>query len=150
LRYPSDFWKLELTPFPDKPSWGATTWIWTSEVFSMNVRAQAVGMASQTQNIANIVCQQFFPIFLNKTGFYCFYMFAGINVLLAIFVIFCVPETRNIPLEEIDVLFGGSNHVEQGVDLIDMQNGKRMSESVGGNGSLGGNKGEIKHDVQAK
>jgi Sugar (and other) transporter len=26
-----------------KPSWGATTWVWTSEVFSMNVRAQAVG-----------------------------------------------------------------------------------------------------------
>ena len=32
-----------------KPSWGATVWIWTSEIFSMNVRAQAVGMASQTQ-----------------------------------------------------------------------------------------------------
>jgi len=28
-----------------KPSWGATTWIWTAEVFSMNVRAQAVGMS---------------------------------------------------------------------------------------------------------
>jgi hypothetical protein len=33
----------------DKPSWGATTWIWTSEVFSMNVRATATGIASQTQ-----------------------------------------------------------------------------------------------------
>ena len=48
-----------------KPSWGATVWIWTSEVFSMNVRAQAVGMASQTQNVANLVVQQFFPIFLD-------------------------------------------------------------------------------------
>jgi hypothetical protein len=26
-----------------KPSWGATTWIWTAEIFSMNVRSQAVG-----------------------------------------------------------------------------------------------------------
>jgi len=104
-----------------KPSWGATTWIWTSEVFSMNVRAQAVGMASQTQNIANIVCQQFFPIFLNKKGFYAFYMFAGINVLLALFVWFVVPETRNIALEEIDVLFGGTNHVEKGGDLITIE-----------------------------
>lgn len=32
-----------------KPSWGATVWIWTAEVFSMNVRAQAVGMSSQMQ-----------------------------------------------------------------------------------------------------
>lgn len=48
-----------------KPSWGATIWIWTSEVFSMNVRAQAVGMASQTQNVANAIVNQFFPIFLD-------------------------------------------------------------------------------------
>ncbi|KAF2401454.1 sugar transporter [Trichodelitschia bisporula] len=103
---------------PDKPSWGATTWIWTSEIFSMNVRAQAVGMASQTQNIANVVVQQFFPTFLNRKGFYAFYMFAGINFLLAVFVWFVVPETRNVPLEEIDVLFGGVNHVERGEHII--------------------------------
>lgn len=44
-----------------KPSWGATVWIWTSEVFSMNVRSYAVGAASQTQNVANIIVNQFFP-----------------------------------------------------------------------------------------
>lgn len=51
-----------------KPTWGATVWIWTSEVFSMNVRAQAVGMASQTQNVVNSIVQQFFPIFLDVSG----------------------------------------------------------------------------------
>ena len=47
-----------------KPSWGATVWIWTSEVFSTNMRAQAVGMASQTRNIAKLIVDQFFPTFL--------------------------------------------------------------------------------------
>ena len=51
-----------------KPTWGATTWIWTSEIFSMNVRAQAVGMCSQSQNVANVIFQQFFPTFLKKCG----------------------------------------------------------------------------------
>lgn len=51
-----------------KPSWGATTWIWTSEVFSMNVRAQAIGMCSQMQNVANSIFQQFFPTFLDRQG----------------------------------------------------------------------------------
>ena len=55
-----------------KPSWVATVWIWTSEVFSMNVRAQAVGMASQTQNVANSILQQFFPTFLANCGFVCY------------------------------------------------------------------------------
>lgn len=48
-----------------KPTWGATVWIWTSEVFSMNVRAQAVGMSSQVQNIVNSIVNQFFPLFLD-------------------------------------------------------------------------------------
>jgi len=51
-----------------KPSWGATTWIWTAEVFSMNVRAQAVGMSSQMQNVGNSIFQQFFPTFLADRG----------------------------------------------------------------------------------
>ncbi|GAM33559.1 hypothetical protein TCE0_011r00538 [Talaromyces pinophilus] len=101
-----------------KPSWGATVWIWTSEIFSMNVRAQAVGMASQTQNVANTIFQQFFPTFLKNDGFYAFYFFAGINILLAIFVFFFIPETKNVPLEEIDVLFGGANHTIQGENML--------------------------------
>jgi MFS family permease len=51
-----------------KPSWGATTWIWTSEVFSMNVRSQAVGMCSQTQNVAQAIFNQFFPTFYANKG----------------------------------------------------------------------------------
>jgi MFS family permease len=51
-----------------KPSWGATTWIWTSEIFSMNVRSQAVGMCSQMQNVAQAIFNQFFPTFYNNSG----------------------------------------------------------------------------------
>ncbi|KFY51094.1 hypothetical protein V496_08955 [Pseudogymnoascus sp. VKM F-4515 (FW-2607)] len=104
-----------------KPSWGATTWIWTAEVFSMNVRAQAVGMASQTQNVANSIFQQFFPVFLQNCGFSTFYFFFAINVVLAVFVHFMIPETRRVSLEEMDTLFGGADHVEKGADLLQVE-----------------------------
>lgn len=84
----------------------------------MNVRAQAVGMASQTQNIANAIVQQFFPTFLDNCGFFAFYFFSGINILLALFVWFFIPETKNVRLEETDVLFGGQNHVENGGKIM--------------------------------
>ncbi|GAB7348493.1 hypothetical protein MBLNU459_g6899t1 [Dothideomycetes sp. NU459] len=128
---------LFLFAFFYKPSWGATTWIWTSEVFSMNVRAQAVGMASQTQNIANSIVQQFFPTFLNNCGFYAFYMFAGINFLLAVFVYFFIPETRRVMLEEIDTLFGGNNHVEKGGDLLGIDDAHHAE--VGGHSMINTN-----------
>lgn len=43
-----------------------------------------------------------------------FFFFAIINLVLALYVIFLIPETRKVALEEMDVLFGGPNHVEKG------------------------------------
>jgi hypothetical protein len=83
-------------------------------------------MASQTQNVANLIVQQFFPTFLNNCGFYAFYMFAGINVLLAAFVWFCIPETKNVGLEEIDTLFGGVNHVVGGEAMVGVTEGEKF------------------------
>jgi hypothetical protein len=57
----------------------------------------------------------------NTTLSYTFYFFAGINVVLAFFVFFFIPETRRVSIEEMDVLFGGSNHVEKGGDLLQVE-----------------------------
>ncbi|KAJ3523405.1 hypothetical protein NM208_g12463 [Fusarium decemcellulare] len=109
---------LYLFIFFYKPSWGAGVWMWTSEVFSANVRTQAVGMASQCQNVANTIFQQFFPTFLAKVGLKCLFFFMGINVLLCFFVYFFVPETKGIALENMDVIFGGADHTEKGVQML--------------------------------
>ncbi|KAL1899583.1 hypothetical protein Sste5346_002985 [Sporothrix stenoceras] len=113
-----------------KPTWGATTWIWTSEVFSVNVRAQAVGMCSQSQNVANTIFQQFFPIFLNKSGLSCLFLFMAINFVLAAYVYFLIPETKQVPLEEIDVLFGGANHVDKGANILGVAESKTQTGPV--------------------
>lgn len=51
-----------------KPTWGATTWTYTSEIFPLNVRGPAVGMSVQMQGVANTIFQQFFPIFYKNEG----------------------------------------------------------------------------------
>ncbi|KAI0398368.1 sugar transporter [Xylariaceae sp. FL0594] len=80
-----------------KPSWGATVWMWTSEVFGMNVRAQAVGMCSQSQNVANTIFQQFFPLFLANEGLKCLFFFFATNILLAVFVTSSFPRLSRSP-----------------------------------------------------
>ncbi|KXJ96228.1 general substrate transporter [Microdochium bolleyi] len=104
-----------------KPSWGACTWIWTAEVFSSNVRSQAVGMASQCQNVANTVFQQFFPTFLAKTGLRCLFFFFGINIVLAAYVWFFIPETKGVSLEHMDQLFGAEDRTEKGADMLNLE-----------------------------
>jgi hypothetical protein len=64
----------------------------------MNVRNQAIAMSAQSQNVANAVLQQVFPLFLTKEGFYAMYMFGAINVVLFAFVWFFIVETKNVPL----------------------------------------------------
>ncbi|KAL3496076.1 general substrate transporter [Aspergillus germanicus] len=125
-----------------KPSWGATVWIWTSEIFSMNIRAQAIGMATQSQSISNTILQQIFPIFLDKKGFYAMYMFGAINVALFGFVWFLIPETKGVALEHMDTIFGGVDHAHEGAEMMernpkDQESGgcKRPSVRVD-NGSL--------------
>lgn len=101
-----------------KPSWGATVWIYTAEVFSMNVRAQAVGMSSQMQNVANTIFQQFFPTFLANEGIKCLFFFMAANFLMIGYVWFFIPETKKVPLEEMDTLFGGQSHVTEGSHMV--------------------------------
>lgn len=47
-----------------------------------------------------------------------FWLFAGINVALCLFTLFCLPETKGVKLEEMDVLFGGKNHVDAGAEIM--------------------------------
>ncbi|KAL0941966.1 Quinate permease 6 [Colletotrichum truncatum] len=101
-----------------KPTWGATTWTYTSEVFPLNVRGPAVGMSVQMQGVANTIFQQFFPIFYQNEGLKTFFFFMTTNVCLACVVYFILPETKQVPLEEMDALFGGVNHVEKGAAIF--------------------------------
>ncbi|PSN70779.1 general substrate transporter [Corynespora cassiicola Philippines] len=115
-----------------KPSWGATVWIYTSEVFPMHVRAQAVGMCVQMQGVANTIFQQFFPTFYANCGLKSFFFFMSANICLAAFVFFCLPETKKVALEQMDELFGGVSHVAKGAELIEIETTNDGAQSVHG------------------
>ncbi|KAI9332443.1 MFS sugar transporter-like protein [Zopfochytrium polystomum] len=90
-----------------KPSWGATVWIYTGEIFPMTVRAQAVGIASQTQNVASVALSYLFPVMLAAWGWKTFFVFMGYNFFIAAICHFFYPETKGITLEDMDALFDG-------------------------------------------
>lgn len=50
-----------------------------------------------------------------------FFFFMTCNFFLAAFVWFMIPETKKVPLEEMDALFGGVSHVQGGAMILDVK-----------------------------
>lgn len=117
-----------------KPSWGATIWIYTSEMFPMNVRALAVAVCSNTQNIAGAILGQAFPSMFTNMGFRSFYVWVGCNALLVTFVYFFCPETKGVALEDVDRLFGSDHpqreYLEEKPDSIKMHDSEDKMQQV--------------------
>ncbi|KAJ5612231.1 MFS sugar transporter-like protein [Penicillium lagena] len=110
------------------PGWGAGLWIWTSEIWPVVVRANAVAISSQSQQVANIVLGQAYPSFLAAAGFYTFYFFMGCNLIMAAFCYLFIAETKGISLEHMDTVFGSIDHVVAGEQEI-MEGGKVIHEN---------------------
>ncbi|KAF0717221.1 Aste57867_2423 [Aphanomyces stellatus] len=86
-------------------SWGPICWIYPAEIFPMRVRAMAVSlstMANWAMGALMIGILKLFP-YLNINGV--FYLFAALCTCAGTFVYYFCPETKNLLLEEIELLF---------------------------------------------
>lgn len=79
-------------------------WLLMSELFPMQLRGALTGTAVACQWICNAAVAFIFPPMLSAIGNQTFYVFAAINVLSLIFVVCCLPETKDKSLEEIEAM----------------------------------------------
>ncbi len=86
---------------------GACIWVFIGEIFPNAVRAQGQALGSFTHWILNAVVSGLFPVVLGAFGgAICFFMFCGFMVLQLLWVMFLMPETKQIPLEEMQKKLG--------------------------------------------
>lgn len=79
------------------------TWLLLSEIFPTRLRGIFMGGAVFAMWIANFLISLMFPLLLASVGLSgAFFIFAVIGIGGAIFVVACVPETRNRSLEQIE------------------------------------------------
>ncbi|XP_042490961.1 probable polyol transporter 6 [Macadamia integrifolia] len=85
---------------------GPITWVYTSEIFPLRLRAQgaSIGVAiNRAMNAA--VSMSFISIYQAITIGGAFFMFAGFAFFAGLFFYFFLPETKGKALEEIEMLF---------------------------------------------
>ncbi|KAH1043780.1 hypothetical protein GYH30_025564 [Glycine max] len=89
-------------------SWGPLGWLVPSELFPLEIRSAAQSVVVCVNMIFTALVAQFFLVSLCHLKYGIFLLFAALIVLMSCFVFFLLPETKQVPIEEIYLLF--ENH----------------------------------------
>lgn len=81
-------------------SWGPVMWTLLGEMFPNQIRGLAVGIATAVNWLANFAVTVTFPALSDMSLAFTYGMYAFFALASLVFVFFKVPETKNIPLEQ--------------------------------------------------
>jgi MFS family permease len=92
---------------------GAVIWVFISEIFPNNVRALGQSLGASVHWVSAAVITLLTPVFLDQSEgllkndpWIIFAFFAGMMMLQLVWVLLRFPETKGIPLEEIQKKLG--------------------------------------------
>lgn len=85
---------------------GAVIWVFISEVFPNRIRARGQALGSFTHWFMCALISWTFPVIADISGGHAFAFFAVMMVAQLLWVVFYMPETKGVPLEEIQRKLG--------------------------------------------
>ncbi len=86
-------------------SWGPLVWVLLGEIFPSRIRAKALGVAAGAQWIANFLITMTFPAMSGWSLPLTYGMYAAFAALSFVFVLWRIPETKGMALEQAETLF---------------------------------------------
>ncbi|ORY28027.1 putative receptor [Naematelia encephala] len=87
-------------------SWGPIPWLYPPEIMPLAFRAKGVSISTATNWLFNWWVGESTPVFRDLIGWRLYPMHAFFCCISFVLVYFLYPETRGVPLEEMDKLFG--------------------------------------------
>jgi sugar porter (SP) family MFS transporter len=85
---------------------GAVIWVFISEIFPNRVRARGQALGSFTHWIMAALISWTFPIIADWSGGHTFAFYGAMMVLQLLWVLLIMPETKGVPLEQIQKKLG--------------------------------------------
>uniref|UniRef100_A0A8H7XZV5 Major facilitator superfamily (MFS) profile domain-containing protein n=1 Tax=Psilocybe cubensis TaxID=181762 RepID=A0A8H7XZV5_PSICU len=89
-------------------SWGPCAWILVAEIWPLSVRGKGLSISASSNWMNNFIVGQVTPSMLTHISFGTFIFFGAFSFLGGLFVLFFVPETKGLTLEEMDDVFGAT------------------------------------------
>ncbi|KAF7424189.1 hypothetical protein PC9H_009492 [Pleurotus ostreatus] len=103
---------------------GPCAWILVAEIWPMSVRGKGMSIASSSNWVSVLSVT---PTMLDKLGFGTFVFFGAFSLLGGLFILFFVPETKGLTLEEMDDVFGDS----EGLGVADLERQHAIHRKIG-------------------
>ncbi|TBU27241.1 MFS monosaccharide transporter [Dichomitus squalens] len=95
-------------------TWGPIAWVITGEIFPLNIRAKAMSLSVASNWLWNWAIAFATPYLVNVgpgdagLGVKVFFIWGSTCLGCVIFTYFCIPETKGLSLEQIDILYENS------------------------------------------
>lgn len=89
-------------------SWDPLGWLVPSELFPLETRSAGQSVVVSVNLLFTALIAQCFLVSLCHLRYGIFLLFAGLIVIMSSFIYFLLPETKQVPIEEIYLLF--QNH----------------------------------------
>lgn len=86
-------------------SWGPLMWIYIGEIFPTRIRDYGMAIGAANIWLWNFVVSKITPLAVVGIGWKTWMIFGTLNIVGAIFA-YLLPETKDLSLEEMDLLFG--------------------------------------------
>ncbi|KAG5727278.1 Sugar transporter STL1 [Termitomyces sp. T112] len=94
-------------------SWGPVPWLYPPEIMPLSVRAKGVSLSTATNWLFNFIVGELTPYLQETMGWRLYPMHGFFCACSFVLVYFLYPETKGVPLEEMDAIFGEDEREEQ-------------------------------------
>ncbi|KAL5540404.1 hypothetical protein UlMin_042427 [Ulmus minor] len=83
-------------------SWGPLGWLVPSEICPLEIRSAGQAINVSVNMFFTFIIAQIFLTMLCHLKFGLFFLFAGFVIIMTVFIHFFLPETKNVPIEEMN------------------------------------------------
>ncbi|KAI0334532.1 MFS monosaccharide transporter [Cubamyces sp. BRFM 1775] len=98
-------------------TWGPIAWVITGEIFPLNIRAKAMSLSVASNWLWNFGIGYATPYLVNTgpgnagLGVKVFFIWGATCAGCLVFTYFCIPETKGLSLEQVDLLYQNSTPI---------------------------------------
>nr|VWO96985.1 Glucose transporter rco-3 [Ganoderma boninense] len=98
-------------------TWGPIAWVITGEIFPLNIRAKAMSLSVASNWLWNFGIGYATPYLVNpgagnaNLGVKVFFIWGSTCAGCLVFTYFCIPETKGLSLEQVDLLYQNSTPI---------------------------------------